>query len=154
MAERQRMTTEEVVERLLSEEPVDFVRESLRFVVEQLMEAEVTDLVGAAFTARDPKGNLWTSARTETRPRPTAARPLHLRPHDLGSTVRRSREPELRLLPRRGSRRREACPRGSRPKRSARRSESARSSKATVASTNSGIASFQSPKPFFSPSSR
>ena len=54
MAERQRMTTEEVVEQLLSEEHVDFVRESLRFVVEQLMEAEVTDLVGAGWGERTP----------------------------------------------------------------------------------------------------
>jgi putative transposase len=54
MAVEPRMTTEEVVERLLSEEHVDFVRESLRWVVEQLMEAEVIDLVGAGWGERTP----------------------------------------------------------------------------------------------------
>ncbi len=36
MAETTRMTAEEVVSRLMIDEPVDFVRESLRWVVEQL----------------------------------------------------------------------------------------------------------------------
>ncbi len=47
MAERKRMTAEQVVSYLLAEEGVDFLRESLRWVVEQLMEAEVSELVGA-----------------------------------------------------------------------------------------------------------
>ncbi len=47
MAETTRMTAEEVVSRLMSDEHVDFVRESLRWVVEQLMEAEVSELIGA-----------------------------------------------------------------------------------------------------------
>src|SRR5437867_7092655 len=47
MAETKRMTTEEVVGYLLEGEGVDFVRESLRWVVQQLMEAEVSDLIGA-----------------------------------------------------------------------------------------------------------
>jgi putative transposase len=54
MAAEPRMTTDEVVAKLLSEEHVDFVRESLRWVVQQLMEAEVTDLVGAEWGERTP----------------------------------------------------------------------------------------------------
>jgi transposase-like protein len=54
MAESQRMTTDEVVAKLLSTEHVDLVRESLRWVVEQLMEAEVTDLIGAGHGERTP----------------------------------------------------------------------------------------------------
>src|ERR1051325_2138927 len=47
MAETERMTAEQVVSYLLEEEGVDFVRESLRWVVQQLMEAEVSGLIGA-----------------------------------------------------------------------------------------------------------
>src|ERR1044072_1236857 len=47
MAETKRMTAEEVVSFLLEEEGIDFLRESLRWVVQQLMEAEVTELIGA-----------------------------------------------------------------------------------------------------------
>lgn len=36
MAERQRMTVEEVVAKLMSDEHADVVRESLRWMVEQL----------------------------------------------------------------------------------------------------------------------
>src|SRR5204863_8248515 len=54
MAVEPRMTTDEVVAKLLSTEHVDFVRESLRWVVEQLMEAEVADLVGAEWGERTP----------------------------------------------------------------------------------------------------
>jgi hypothetical protein len=49
MAETKRMTAEEVVSFLLEDEGVDFLRESLRWVVQQLMEAEVSELVGAAY---------------------------------------------------------------------------------------------------------
>jgi putative transposase len=54
MAESQRMTIDEVVAKLLSEEHVDFVRESLRWVVAQLMEAEVSELIGAEHGERTP----------------------------------------------------------------------------------------------------
>jgi transposase-like protein len=54
MAESHRMTTEEVVDQLLSDEHADFVRESLRWMVEQLMETEVTQLIGAAHGERTP----------------------------------------------------------------------------------------------------
>jgi putative transposase len=48
MAERQRMTADEVVAKLMSDEHADLVRESLRWMVEQLMEVEVSELIGAA----------------------------------------------------------------------------------------------------------
>ena len=48
MAETKRMTAEEVVRYLLDEsEGLDFLRESLTWVVQQLMEAEVSELIGA-----------------------------------------------------------------------------------------------------------
>jgi putative transposase len=55
MAETKRMTAEEVVSFLLEEEGVDFLRESLRWVVQQLMEAEVSDLLGAERGERNPE---------------------------------------------------------------------------------------------------
>jgi putative transposase len=54
MAERQRMTVDEVVAKLMSDEHADFVRESLRWVVEQLMEGEVSQLIGAELGERTP----------------------------------------------------------------------------------------------------
>ena len=47
MAERERMTAEQVVGYLLEGEGLDFLRESLSWVVQQLMEAEVSGIVGA-----------------------------------------------------------------------------------------------------------
>src|SRR5512132_4128032 len=47
MAETKRMTAEQVVSFLLEDEGVDFLRESLSWVVQQLMEAEVSELIGA-----------------------------------------------------------------------------------------------------------
>jgi putative transposase len=47
MAETKRMTAEQVVSYLLEEEGLDFLRESLSWVVQQLMEAEVSELIGA-----------------------------------------------------------------------------------------------------------
>ncbi len=47
MAETKRMTAEQVVSYLLEEDGVDFLRESLRWVVQQLMEVEVCELIGA-----------------------------------------------------------------------------------------------------------
>lgn len=48
MAEGKRTTAEQVVGyRLEGEEGLDFLRESLRWVVGQLMEAEVSELIGA-----------------------------------------------------------------------------------------------------------
>ncbi len=47
MAETKRMTAEQVVSYLLEEEGLDFLRESLCWVVQQLMESEVSELIGA-----------------------------------------------------------------------------------------------------------
>src|SRR5215467_1520367 len=55
MAERKRMTSEEVVGYLLEGEGLDFLRESLSWVVQQLMEAEVSELIGAERGERSPE---------------------------------------------------------------------------------------------------
>jgi transposase-like protein len=55
MAETKRMTAEQVVSFLLEEEGADFLRESLRWVVQQLMEAEVSELIGAEHGERNPE---------------------------------------------------------------------------------------------------
>jgi transposase-like protein len=56
MAETKRMTAEQVVSYLLEgEEGLDFLRESLRWVVGQLMEAEVSELIGAEHNERTPE---------------------------------------------------------------------------------------------------
>jgi transposase-like protein len=56
MAETKRMTAEQVVSYLLEgEEGLDFFRESLRWVVQQLMEAEVSELIGAEHGERSPE---------------------------------------------------------------------------------------------------
>jgi putative transposase len=55
MAETKRMTAEQVVSYLLEEEGVDFLRESLCWVVQQLMEAEVSELIGAEHGERNPE---------------------------------------------------------------------------------------------------
>jgi putative transposase len=47
MAERKRMTAEQVVGYLLEGDGLDFLRESLTWVCQQLMEAEVSELIGA-----------------------------------------------------------------------------------------------------------
>ncbi len=47
MAEKHRMTPKDVVSYLLEGDGVDYVRDSLRWMVEQLMEAEVSELIGA-----------------------------------------------------------------------------------------------------------
>jgi putative transposase len=49
------MTAEEVVSYMLEGEGVDFVRDSLRWMVEQLMEAEVSELIGADRGERTPE---------------------------------------------------------------------------------------------------
>jgi len=67
MAETKRMTTEQVVGFLLEGEGLDFLRESLVWVCEQLMEAEVSELVGAARGERAPEERL--THRNGYRPR-------------------------------------------------------------------------------------
>src|SRR4051794_38845811 len=58
MAETKRMTAKQVVSYLLEEDGLDFLRESLTWVVQQLMEAEVSELVGAAHGQRAPEERL------------------------------------------------------------------------------------------------
>jgi transposase-like protein len=48
------MTAEEVVAKLMSDEHADVLRESLRWMMEQLMEAEVSGLIGAELGERTP----------------------------------------------------------------------------------------------------
>src|SRR5438105_5290412 len=72
MAERKRMTAERVVGCLLEGEGLDFLRESLSWVVQQLMEAEVSELVGAAGGERAPEERL--THRNGYRPRAWATR--------------------------------------------------------------------------------
>ena len=72
MAETKRMTAEQVVSYLLEgEEGLDFLRESLRWVVQQLMEAEVSELIGAEHGERNPdrlaNRNGYRSRRWDTR---------------------------------------------------------------------------------------
>ena len=55
MADRHRMTVDEVVSQLLSDEHADFLRESLKWMVEQLMETEVSELIGAGHGERTPE---------------------------------------------------------------------------------------------------
>jgi len=58
MAETKRMTVEQVVSYLMEGEGLDFLRESLAWMVQQLMEAEVTELVCAARGERAPEERL------------------------------------------------------------------------------------------------
>src|SRR3954451_1704781 len=52
MAGRDRMTIEEVVRQVLREEHGDVIRESVKLVAQELMEAEVCELIGAAHGER------------------------------------------------------------------------------------------------------
>jgi putative transposase len=54
MAEEKRMTAEEVVSYLRDGEGADFLRESVRWMVGELMEAEVSELIGAERGERTP----------------------------------------------------------------------------------------------------
>jgi transposase-like protein len=78
MAETKRMTAEEVVGFLLEEEGIDFLRESLRWVVQQLMEAEVSELVGAGRGERAPEERLTHRNGYRTRTWSTRAGELEL----------------------------------------------------------------------------
>jgi putative transposase len=62
MAETKRMTAEQVVSYLLEEDGLDFLREPLTWVVQQLMEAEVSELVGAARGERAPEEHFLREA--------------------------------------------------------------------------------------------
>ena len=55
MAEGRRMTAAQAVDKLMASEHADVIRESVRLVVAELMEAEVAELVGAELGERAPE---------------------------------------------------------------------------------------------------
>ena len=55
MAGADRMTIEEVVRKVLRDEHADVIRESVRVVAAELMEAEVSELIGAEHGERRPE---------------------------------------------------------------------------------------------------
>jgi putative transposase len=55
VAGQERMTTEEVVRKVMLDEHADVLRESLGLLVRELMEAEVSELVGAELGERRPE---------------------------------------------------------------------------------------------------
>ena len=55
MAEGRRMTAAQAVDKLMSSEHADVIRESVRLVVAELMEAEVAAMVGAELGERAPE---------------------------------------------------------------------------------------------------
>jgi putative transposase len=55
VAGKERMAIEEVVRKVLLEDHADVVRESVRWVAEQLMESEVSELIGAELGERRPE---------------------------------------------------------------------------------------------------
>src|SRR5436853_5920843 len=72
MAGADRMTIEQVVRKVLLEDHADVVRESVRWVVEQLMESEVSELIGAELGERRPEDrathrNGYRARRWDTR---------------------------------------------------------------------------------------
>jgi transposase-like protein len=72
------MTADEVVGYLLEGEGLDVLRESLAWVVQQLMEAEVSELVGAERGRRAPEDRLTHRNGYRTRPWSTRAGELEL----------------------------------------------------------------------------
>ena len=72
MAGPDRMTTEEVVRKVLLDEHADVLRESLKLVARELMEVEVSELIGAELGERRPDDrathrNGYRSRRWDTR---------------------------------------------------------------------------------------
>jgi hypothetical protein len=55
MAGRDRMTIEEVVRQVLRDEHADVIRESVRAVAQEIMEVEVSELIGAEHGERRPE---------------------------------------------------------------------------------------------------
>ena len=86
------MTAEEVVGYLLEGEGVDFLRESLTWVCQQLMEADVSELVGAARGERAPEERLTHG--NGYRPRPWQAPRRGVRASDPEAQAR-ERTPRL-----------------------------------------------------------
>ena len=67
MAERQSMTIEELVRKVMVDEHADVLREAVRLLAQELMEADVSELIGAARGERNPEGRL--TQRNGYRPR-------------------------------------------------------------------------------------
>ena len=67
MAEGQRMTAAQVVDKLMTSEHADVLRESVAWLVAELIEAEVTAQIGAAHGERAPERR--TTQRNGYRPR-------------------------------------------------------------------------------------
>src|SRR5688572_15157589 len=67
MAEGLRMTAVQAVDKLMSSEHADVIRESVRLVVAELMEAEVAELIGAEYGERAPERR--STQRNGYRPR-------------------------------------------------------------------------------------
>ncbi len=67
MAGSDRMTIEEVVQKVLRDEHADVIRESVRVVAAELMEAEVSQLIGAELGERRPEDR--ATQRNGYRPR-------------------------------------------------------------------------------------
>jgi putative transposase len=55
MAEGKSMTVKQVAREVLADEHADVLRESVRLVVQELMELEVSELIGAAHGERNPQ---------------------------------------------------------------------------------------------------
>ena len=67
MADRQSMTTQELVRKTLLDEHGDFLREAVAMVAAQLMEAEITEQIGAGRGELAP--GLRSTYRNGYRPR-------------------------------------------------------------------------------------
>jgi putative transposase len=58
MAEGKSMTVEQVVREVMADEHADVLRESVQLVVQELMNAEVSELIGAELGERNPEGRM------------------------------------------------------------------------------------------------
>jgi putative transposase len=72
MAESNSMTIEQVVREVMESEHADVLRESVRLVCQELMSAEVSELIGAELGERNPEGRMtqrngYRSRRWDTR---------------------------------------------------------------------------------------
>ena len=63
MAGADRMTIEEVVRKVLLDEHADVIREAVKAVAAELMEAEVGELIGAELRERRPDDRAHASQR-------------------------------------------------------------------------------------------
>jgi putative transposase len=78
MAGAERMTIEEVVRKVLHNEHADVIRESVRLVAQELMEAEVSEVIGAERGERRPEDRLMHRNRYRARRWDTRAGEIEL----------------------------------------------------------------------------